>query len=45
MKLPVRERAEASRRADNPALPGDLPSINIAAAELARDLDAERAGR
>jgi len=43
--IAVRELAEASRRADNPALLGDLPSVNIDAAELVRDLDADRAGR
>jgi hypothetical protein len=41
----VRELAEASRRADNPALLGDLPDLNIDAAELVRDIDAARAGR
>jgi hypothetical protein len=41
----VRELAESSRRADNPALMGDLPDLDIDAAELVRDIDAERAGR
>jgi len=41
----VRELAEASRRADNPALLGDLPDLNIDAAELVRDIAAARAGR
>jgi plasmid stability protein len=41
----IRELAEASRRADNPALLGDLPDLNIDTAELVRDIDAERASR
>jgi plasmid stability protein len=43
--IAVRELAEASRRADNPSLLGDLPSVNIDAEELVGDLDAERASR
>ncbi|OIN80789.1 antitoxin [Mycobacterium malmoense] len=41
----VRELAEASRRADNPALLGELPDLNVSVAELVDDIDAERAGR
>ncbi|MFV3898560.1 antitoxin [Mycobacterium tuberculosis] len=41
----VRELTEASRRADNPALLGDLPDIGIDTAELIGGIDAERAGR
>jgi hypothetical protein len=41
----IRELAEASRRADNPALLGALPDLNIDAAALVDDLDAERAAR
>ena len=41
----VRELAESSRRADNPALMGDLPDLDVDAAELVRHIDAERAGR
>lgn len=41
----VRELAEASRRADNPALLGQLPDLNIGTAELVGDVEAERAGR
>jgi predicted transcriptional regulator len=41
----VRELAEATRRADNPALLGDLPDVNVDTAELVRGIDAERAGR
>jgi hypothetical protein len=41
----VRELAEATRRADNPALLGDLPDVNVDTAELVRGVDAERAGR
>lgn len=41
----VRELTEASRRADNPALLGDLPDIDIDTTELIGGIDAERAGR
>jgi hypothetical protein len=41
----VRELAEVSRRADNPALLGVLPDLGIDAAALVADLAAERAGR
>ncbi|MEB3982447.1 antitoxin [Mycobacterium sp. 663a-19] len=41
----VRELAEASRRADNPALLGELPDVGVDAAELVADIDAERARR
>lgn len=41
----VRELTEASRRADNPALLGDLPDIGIGTTELIGGIDAERAGR
>ncbi|QOM01550.1 antitoxin [Mycobacterium tuberculosis] len=41
----VRELTEASRRADNPALLGDLPDIGIDTTELICGIDAERAGR
>lgn len=41
----VRELGEASRRADHPALLGELPDANIATAELVGGIDAERAGR
>lgn len=41
----VRELTEASRRADNPALLGDLPDIRIDTTELIGGIDAERAGR
>ena len=41
----VRELGDVSRRADNPALLGVLPSFDVVAATLVGDLDAERAGR
>ena len=41
----VRELAEASRRVDNPALLGELPNVDIDAAELVGASDAERADR
>ncbi|MGY1780287.1 hypothetical protein [Geodermatophilus sp. SYSU D01036] len=43
--LAVRELAEASRRADNPALLGALPDLGIPAEDVVADLDAERARR
>lgn len=41
----VRELAEVSRRADNPALLGALPDFGIEVATLVGDVEAERAGR
>ncbi|MGI8535967.1 MAG: antitoxin [Mycobacteriales bacterium] len=41
----VRELAEGSRRADNPALLGALPDLGIDAAALVADRAAERAER
>jgi plasmid stability protein len=41
----VRELAEAARRADNPALLGELPDLDIDTAELVGDIDAERTRR
>ena len=41
----VRELAEVSRRADNPALLGALPDLGVDAAGIVADLEAERAGR
>jgi hypothetical protein len=41
----VRELAEVSRRADNPALLGDLPDVGVEAAEIVADVEAERAAR
>ncbi|MGY1784665.1 hypothetical protein [Geodermatophilus sp. SYSU D00698] len=43
--LAVRELAEASRRADNPALLGALPDLGVPAEDVVADLGAERAGR
>ncbi|SFT66794.1 hypothetical protein SAMN05660657_02283 [Geodermatophilus amargosae] len=43
--LAVRELAEASRRADNPALLGALPDLGVPAEDVIAGLDAERAGR
>jgi hypothetical protein len=43
--LAVRELAEASRRADNPALLGELPDLNIDTRELVESIEAERTGR
>lgn len=41
----VRELAEVSRRADNPALLGALPDLRIDVAALVEDLDDERGVR
>lgn len=41
----VRELAEVSRRADNPALLGSLPDLGLNAATILHDLDAGRADR
>jgi predicted transcriptional regulator len=43
--LAVRELAEASRRADNPALLGKLPDLDIDTGELVESIEAERTGR
>ena len=41
----VRELAEVSRRADNPALLGSLPDLHIDTATILEDVDADRAPR
>ena len=41
----VRELAEVSRRADNPALLGSLPDLRLDTAAILRDLDSGRADR
>jgi len=41
----VRELAEVSRRADNPALLGALPDFNFPAAKIVAELDDDRAKR
>ncbi len=43
--LAVRELDEVSRRADNPALLGDLPDLGIDPAELVSDVEVGRAER
>lgn len=43
--IAVRELAEASRRADNPALLGSLPDLGVDIATVLDDVDAERARR
>lgn len=39
----VRELAEVSRRADNPALLGALPDLGVDTADIVADVDAGRA--
>jgi len=41
----VRELAEVSRRADNPALLGALPDLGVDTARIIADVDAGRADR
>jgi hypothetical protein len=41
----VRELSEVSRRADNPALLGSLPDLDVETATILADVDAERADR
>jgi len=41
----VRELADVSRRADNPSLLGLLPDLDVDAAQILADVDAERADR
>lgn len=41
----VRELAEVSRRADNPALLGLLPDLDVDVANIVADLDGGRIGR
>lgn len=41
----VRELAEVSRRADNPALLGALPDLGVPAADVVADVESGRAAR
>ena len=41
----VRELSEVSRRADNPALLGTLPDLDVETATILADVDAGRADR
>jgi hypothetical protein len=41
----VRELSEVSRRADNPALLGALPDLDVETATILADVDAARADR
>jgi hypothetical protein len=41
--IAVRELAEISRRADNPALLGALPDLHMKVSGIVRDLEADRA--
>lgn len=41
----VRELSEVSRRADNPALLGTLPDLDVETATILADVDAARADR
>ncbi len=41
----LRELTEAARRADTPALLGELPDLDVAAADVIGDLEAGRSGR
>ena len=41
----LRELAQSARRADNPALLGDLPDLGVSAADIVAGLDAGRSDR
>lgn len=41
----LRELTEAGRRADNPGLLGDLPDLDVSAADVTSDLEAGRSAR
>lgn len=41
----LRELTDVARRADNPALLGELPDLDVSAAEVIADLDAARSAR
>lgn len=41
----VRELGDVARRADNPALLGDLPDLGVSAEDIVADLDEGRARR
>lgn len=41
----LRELGEAARRADNQALLGQLPDLDVSASDVIADLEAGRAGR
>lgn len=41
----LRELAEAARRAENPALLGELPDLDVSASDVIADLEVGRAGR
>jgi plasmid stability protein len=41
----LRELTEAARRADNPALLGDLPDLDVSPADVVGELEAARAAR
>lgn len=41
----VRELSDAARRADNPALLGELPDLDVAAKDVVGDLEVGRSAR
>lgn len=41
----LRELTEVARRADNPALLGDLPDLGVSAVDVIADIDAGRSER
>jgi len=41
----VRELSDAARRADNPALLGELPDLDVSAEDVVTDLEAGRSAR
>jgi plasmid stability protein len=43
--LAVRELSDAARRADNPALVGELPDLNVSLTTIVEGVEQERASR
>jgi plasmid stability protein len=43
--LALRELAQAARRADNPALLGELPDLGISAADVVAEVEVARSAR
>ena len=41
----LRELSQAARRADNPALLGELPDLDVSAKDVVADLEAGRSGQ
>ncbi len=44
-QIALRELTETARRADNPALPGELPDLDVPASDVIAGLEAGRSAR